>query len=41
MSKKEEDKGIVYCNRVLLGNWYEASKLEEVSSILFNDIYII
>ncbi|CAH0724891.1 unnamed protein product, partial [Brenthis ino] len=25
----EEDKRIVYCNRVLLGNWYEASKLEE------------
>ncbi|CAF4792777.1 unnamed protein product [Pieris macdunnoughi] len=29
MSKHEEDKGIVYCNRVRLGNWYEASKLEE------------
>ncbi|CAG4989778.1 unnamed protein product [Colias eurytheme] len=29
MSKQEEDKGIVYCNRVRLGNWYEASKLEE------------
>lgn len=26
-----DDKGIVYCNRVLLGNWYEASQLEEVS----------
>ncbi|CAG9581419.1 unnamed protein product [Danaus chrysippus] len=24
-----DDKGIVYCNRVLLGNWYEASQLEE------------
>ncbi|XP_047985310.1 cilia- and flagella-associated protein 161-like [Leguminivora glycinivorella] len=29
LSKLDEDKGIVYCNRVLLGNWYEASKLEE------------
>lgn len=29
MSKVEQDKGIVYCNRVLIGNWYEASKLEE------------
>ncbi|KAI8438536.1 hypothetical protein MSG28_011009 [Choristoneura fumiferana] len=28
-SKLDEDKGIVYCNRVLVGNWYEASKLEE------------
>lgn len=32
MSKLDEDKGIVYCNRVRLGNWYEATKLEEVSS---------
>lgn len=30
-SKLNDDKGIVYCNRVLVGNWYEASKLEEVS----------
>ncbi|CAH0405368.1 unnamed protein product [Chilo suppressalis] len=29
MSKIDQDKGIVYCNRVLIGNWYEASKLEE------------
>ncbi|XP_053620519.1 cilia- and flagella-associated protein 161-like isoform X2 [Plodia interpunctella] len=29
MLKKEQDKGIVYSNRVLVGNWYEASKLEE------------
>ncbi|XP_075972139.1 cilia- and flagella-associated protein 161-like [Anticarsia gemmatalis] len=25
----EKDKGIVYCNRVRLGNWYEAATLEE------------
>ncbi|KAL4712664.1 hypothetical protein ACJJTC_007961 [Scirpophaga incertulas] len=29
MSKFDKDKGIVYCNRVRIGNWYEASKLEE------------
>ncbi|XP_026759352.1 cilia- and flagella-associated protein 161-like [Galleria mellonella] len=29
ISKMDEDKGIVYCNRVLLGNWYETTKLEE------------
>ncbi|CAB3240012.1 unnamed protein product [Arctia plantaginis] len=25
----QSDKGIVYCNRVRIGNWYEASTLEE------------
>ncbi|XP_023948653.1 uncharacterized protein LOC112053473 [Bicyclus anynana] len=35
MSKLEEDKGIVYCNRVRLGNWYEASKLEEYKLNMF------
>ncbi|XP_045772119.1 cilia- and flagella-associated protein 161-like isoform X1 [Maniola jurtina] len=29
MSKLDEDKGIVYGNRVLIGNWYESAKLEE------------
>ncbi|KPJ16769.1 Uncharacterized protein C15orf26 [Papilio machaon] len=29
MSKSDIDKGIVYCNRVLVGNWYEAAQLEE------------
>ncbi|XP_026731832.1 cilia- and flagella-associated protein 161-like [Trichoplusia ni] len=29
MLKREDDKGIVYCNRVRLGNWYEAATLEE------------
>lgn len=34
MQKHEEDKGIVYSSRVLLGNWYETAKLEEVSVYL-------
>ncbi|KAG6440500.1 hypothetical protein O3G_MSEX001320 [Manduca sexta] len=29
MPKLDEDKGIVYCNRVRVGNWYESTKLEE------------
>ncbi|KAJ0182510.1 hypothetical protein K1T71_001879 [Dendrolimus kikuchii] len=29
MSKTEDDKGIVYSNRVRLGNWNEATQLEE------------
>lgn len=39
MSKMEEDKGIVYCNRVLLGNWYEASKLEEVIKVSLGKLF--
>ncbi|CAH2242184.1 jg22896 [Pararge aegeria aegeria] len=35
MQKLEEDKGIVYCNRVRIGNWYEASKLEEYKLNIF------
>lgn len=31
MPKTDIDKGIVYCNRVLVGNWYEAAQLEEVT----------
>ncbi|KAJ8735570.1 hypothetical protein PYW07_007190 [Mythimna separata] len=33
--KAEEDKGIVYCNRVRLGNWYEAATLEEYKLNMF------
>lgn len=38
----EENKGIIYSNRVRVGNWFEASKLEEVSNIvqLFKFFYI-
>lgn len=32
MPKSNEDKGIVYCNLVRQGNWYEATQLEEVRS---------
>lgn len=31
ISKMDADKGIVYSNRVRLGNWYEAATLEEVN----------
>lgn len=30
----QSDKGIVYCNRVRIGNWYEASTLEEVGTFI-------
>lgn len=39
MLKREDDKGIVYCNRVRLGNWYEAATLEEVTW-LFLTLYV-
>ncbi|KAJ8736358.1 hypothetical protein PYW08_007014 [Mythimna loreyi] len=34
-NKAEEDKGIVYSNRVRLGNWYEATTLEEYKLNVF------
>ncbi|PZC79127.1 hypothetical protein B5X24_HaOG216816 [Helicoverpa armigera] len=35
MSSIEADKGIVYCNRVRVGNWYEAATLEEYKLNIF------
>ncbi|XP_004930175.1 cilia- and flagella-associated protein 161-like [Bombyx mandarina] len=35
MKKTEEDRGIVYSNRVRVGNWYEATKLEEYKLNIF------
>lgn len=30
-SKKHDEKELIYCNRVRIGNWFEAAKLEEVN----------